>query len=123
MASAWQGDLFKPGPGSSAQGRLAFRPVNRARRRNEEARSIAAWLLPIAALAIVVALGFVSLRLRHTDIGYRLATLREVILHLENERRDLARLIAEAEATKPLEQAARDLGMVPPTLTGEAPLR
>jgi hypothetical protein len=122
MASApWQGELFKHAPG--AQGRLAFRPVNSARRSREEARSVASGLLPLAALFIVIALGFVWMRIRYTEIAYRQATLREVVVQLESEHRDLASAVAAAESPAQLEQAARGLGMVPPTLVNERPLR
>lgn len=122
MATApWQGDLFKNTPG--AQGRLAFRPMNSARRSRQEARSMAGGLLPLAILFVAIALGFVWMRIRYTEIAYRQATLREVVIQLENERRDLAMMASAAEAPAQLEQSARRLGMVPPTLVNERPLR
>jgi hypothetical protein len=122
MATApWQGDLFKHAPGT--QGRLAFRPVNSARRSRDEARSMVGGLLPVALLFMAIALGFVWMRIRYTETAYRQATLREVVVHLENERRDLAMSVAAAESPAQLEEAARRLGMVPPTLVNERPLR
>lgn len=123
MASTWQGDLFKHGRRVPSQGRLAFRPVNSASRRNREARSLATWLLPVAALAVVLSLGLVAVRIHLTEVGYRLATMSDVIQQLEHERRELAQAVAVAEATEALEKAGRDLGMVPPTLAMEVPLR
>ena len=119
--SPWQGDLFKNAPGT--QGRLAFRPTNSARHSRDEARSLAGGLLPLALLFIGIALGFVWLRIRYTETAYRQATLREVVVQLENEKRDLAMAAAAAESPAELEQAARRLGMVPPTLVNERPLR
>ena len=123
MASTRQGDLFKHGPSAHAQGRPAFRPVNSARRSREEARSFAGGVLPLAALAVAIALGFVWMRIQYTEIGYRLATMRQVVVQLENERRDLAMAVAAAEAPAQLEEAGRKLGMIPPTLVNEVPLR
>jgi hypothetical protein len=119
--SPWQGDLFKHGP--VAQGRLVFRPTNSARRSREEARSMAGGLLPFALLFLAIALGFVWMRIRSTEVAYRQATLREVIVQLENERRDLTMAVAAAESAAELEQAARRLGMMPPSLVNERPLR
>lgn len=122
MATApWQGDLFKNTSGT--QGRLAFRPVNSARHSRDEARSLAGGLLPLALLFIVIALGFVWMRIRYTETAYRQATLREIVVQLENERRDLASAAAAAESPAQLEDAGRRLGMVPPTLVNERPLR
>jgi len=117
-----QGDLFKHSNGT--QGRLAFRPVNSARRSRDEARSMArGLLLPLAAVFVVIALGFVWMRIRYTETAYRQATLREIVVQLENERRDLSMAVAAAESPAQLEQSARNLGMVPPTLINQRPLR
>lgn len=123
MAAQRQGDLFRYLPGSPSQGRLAFRTLNSARRSREEARSVAGGLLPFAVLFIALALGLVWMRLRYTEIAYQKATLRQVIMHLEEERRDLVSATAAAEAPAELERAARGLGMVPPRLAPEVPLR
>ena len=123
MASTRQGDLFKHLPSAHAPGRPAFRPVNSARRSREEARSFAGGMLPLAVLAVAIALGFVWMRIQYTEIGYRLATMRQVVVQLENERRDLAMAVAAAEAPAQLEEAGRKLGMIPPTLVNEVPLR
>ena len=80
-------------------------------------------LLPLAVLFIAIALGFVWMRIRYTEIAYRQATLREIVEQLENERRDLAMTAAAAESPAQLEQSARALGMVPPTLINERPLK
>jgi hypothetical protein len=122
MATSRQGDLFRH-PSAPAQARFTFRPVNSARRSRDEARSMAGGLLPLAIVLVAVALGLVWMRLRYTEIAYRLATLRQVIVGLEDDRRDLAVAVAAAEAPAELERAARDLGMVPPTVAAELPLR
>jgi hypothetical protein len=123
MASSWHSDRSRHTPHAQAQGRLAFRPVNSARRSREDVRSAAGRLLPFAVLAVTVGLGFVWIRIRYTETAYRLATLRQVVVQLENERRDLAMAVAAAESPAQLERAARELGLVPPTLTTEVPLR
>jgi len=120
-ARPWQGDLFKQAP--PLQGRLVLRPLNSARRSREEARSIAGSLLPFAMIFIFIALGFVWIRIRYTEIAYRQATLREVEVRLENEHRELITAVAATESQTELERAGRKLGMVAPALDSQRPLR
>ena len=105
------------------QGRLALRPLNSARRSREEARSVAGSLLPFAVIFIFIALGFVWIRIRYTEVAYRQAMLRDVLVRLENEHRELITQVAATESQTELERAGHKLGMMPPTLDNEKPLR
>src|SRR5262245_14407440 len=88
------------------------RPRNLTTARQTELFALVIWLALFVFLAVGVALGYVWLRLKVVDLGYRLSATRQVVEKLENERRELSGRLAALEAPDRIEQAAHRLGMV-----------
>jgi len=84
--------------------------------------ALVTWLAVFVVLAVGIALGYVWLRLKVVDLGYRLSATRQVVQKLENEQRDLAGRLAALDAPKRIEEAARRYGMVRPEKGQEAVL-
>ena len=75
-------------------------------------RALVTWMVLVVACGVVIALGYVWLRIRVFDLGYRLATTRQIIERLEQEGRALTVEIAALSAPGRIETEARTrLGM------------
>lgn len=97
---------------ASASSRSAIAEV-RGRMRAQE-RRVASRLVLGAALALVVALLLVWVRLQVVHTGYDLSTARRLERRLEREQRELTLEIATLTSPRRLELLARRLGMQPP---------
>jgi cell division protein FtsL len=104
----------KGGDSRDFQASLAWlRPANIAAASNAELRALIAWLAVCVALGVAIALTHVWLRLKVTDLGYRLSATQHVIEKLENEGRELTAQEARLDAPDRLEDVARvRLGML-----------
>ena len=100
-----------------------FRPANIASAKSSEVQALIAWLGFFVALAVLIALGHVWLRLKVVDLGYRLLVTRQLIEKLEQESHELTIDAATLEAPGRLEEVARArLGMTRPEKGQEAML-
>jgi len=114
-------------PSSTRHGNLSGslasgRPRNMTTAKQAELFALVTWLAVFVVLAVGIALGYVWLRLKVVDLGYRLSATRQVVQKLENEQRDLAGRLAALDAPKRIEEAARRYGMVRPEKGQEAVL-
>jgi len=100
-----------------------FRPANIASATSAELRALIVWLACFVLVGVGIGLGHVWLRLKVTDIGYRLSATRQVVERLEQEGNELTMEVARLDAPGRLEEAARmRLGMVQPEKNQEAVL-
>lgn len=77
-----------------------------------ETRALVLWSGAVGFLAVVLLLGYVLVRIRVDQAGYRLSVTRQLVERLEREGRDLAVRAAAADAPGKLEvMAAERLGM------------
>ncbi len=98
-----------------------LRPVNIAASATAEARALFTGLAIFVALGVAIALAYVWLRLKVTDLGYVLSSTHQVIQKLECERQELTAEVARLDAPDRLEEAARiRLGMTHPQRGQEA---
>jgi cell division protein FtsL len=100
-----------------------LRPANIAAATNAELRALIAWLAIFVVLGVAIALAYVWLRLKVTDLGYALSTTHQVIQKLEGERQELTAEVARLDTPDRLEATARvRLGMMRPQRGQEAVL-
>jgi cell division protein FtsL len=100
-----------------------FRPANIASATSAELRVLIIWLACFVLIGVGIGLGHVWLRLKVTDIGYRLSATRQVVERLEREANELTMEVARLDAPGRLEEAAGvRLGMVQPEKNQEAVL-
>jgi cell division protein FtsL len=100
-----------------------LRPTNIASVRSAELRALITWLGVFVALGVIIALGYVWLRLRVVDVGYRLVTTRQLLEKLQQEQHELTVEAARLDAPSRLEKVARGrLGMTRPEKGQEAVL-
>ena len=100
-----------------------LRPANIASANSAELHALIAWLAALVALAVVIALGHVWLRLKVVDLGYGLSATRQAIEKLEREGHELTVEAASLDAPGRLEECARlRLGMTRPEKGAEAAL-
>jgi len=100
-----------------------FRPANVTSATRAEVRALIAWLACCVLIGVGIGLGHVWLRLKVTDIGYRLSATRQVVERLQQESNELTMEVARLEAPGRLEEAVRTrLGMVSPEKNQEAVL-
>jgi cell division protein FtsL len=113
-----------PPSGKEARESAAWlRPTNIASVRSAELRALITWLGVFVALGVVIALGYVWLRLRVVDVGYRLVTTRQLLEKLQQEQHELTVEAARLDAPRRLEEVARGrLGMTRPEKGQEAVL-
>ena len=106
------------------QGSLAWRsPTNVTSATSAELRALVTWLAVFVAIGVVIALGYVWLRLKVVDLGYRLGTTRQVVERLKQEGDELTLEVAALTAPRRLDEVARaHLGMVRPEKGQEAVL-
>ena len=89
-----------------------LRPANIAAATSAELRALFTWLAIFVSLGVAIALAYVWLRLKVTDIGYALSTTHQVIQKLESDGHELTAEVARLEAPDRLEEVARaHLGM------------
>jgi cell division protein FtsL len=100
-----------------------LRPTNIASVRSAELRALIAWLGLFVGLGVLIALGYVWLRLRVVDLGYRSVTTRQLLEKLQQEQHELTVEAARLDAPSRLEEVARGrLGMTRPEKGQEAVL-
>jgi hypothetical protein len=89
-----------------------WRPENVPVAARAEARALTVWCGAVGVLAVILLLGYVLVRIRVDQAGYRLSVTRQLVERLEREGRDLAVRAAAADAPGKLEVlAAERLGM------------
>ncbi len=98
-------------------------PTNVAAATSAELRALMTWLAVFVATGVLIALGYVWLRLKVVDLGYRLGTTRQVVERLKQEGDELTLEAAALTAPRRLDEVARThLGMVRPEKGQEAVL-
>jgi hypothetical protein len=86
-------------------------------------RSLSVWCVVVGLLSVILLLGYVWVRLKVVEAGYRLAATRQLVEVLEEEARELDVRAAAAEAEGRLqEMAGVRLGMREPTRQEQEPL-
>lgn len=92
-----------------------LRPANNAAASSVEVRALVTWLVLFAIASVTIELAHVWLRLKVTDLGYRLSTTQRVIQKLQSEGHELTAEVARLNASDRLEEVARvRLGMARP---------
>jgi cell division protein FtsL len=100
------------------------RPANINAATTSQLRALIAWLAVFVALAVVIGLGHVWLRLKVVELGYRLSATHQLIEKLELEGHELTLEAARLDAPGRLEEVARlRLGMTRPEKGQEVVLR
>jgi hypothetical protein len=91
------------------------RPPNVRAAVSAEGRSLIVWGVVLGAIGIGLLLGYVWVRLKVVEAGYRLSVTRQLVEVLEREERELRVRAAAADSAARLEEfAATRLGMRPP---------
>ncbi len=102
---------------------VRWRPANIPIAVSAELRALAAWIGLFVFASVLVALGYVWVRLKVVDVGYRLSVTRQVVERLEQEGQELAVQAAVTDTPGRLEEEARRrLGLRPPERGEEATL-
>jgi hypothetical protein len=83
-----------------------WRPANIPFAVSAELRALATWIGLFVLAGVLVALGYVWVRLKVVDVGYRLSATRQLVERLEQEGQELAVEAAAADTPGRLEQAA-----------------
>jgi len=100
-----------------------WRPENVPIAVRAETRALMVWCGAVGVLAVILLLGYVLVRIRVDQAGYRLSVTRQLVERLEREGRDLAVRAAAADAPGKLEAlAAERLGMRRPARDEEGRL-
>jgi len=100
-----------------------WRPENVPVAVRAETRALMVWCGAVGVLAVILLLGYVLVRIRVDQAGYRLSVTRQLVERLEREGRDLAVRAAAADAPGKLEAlAAERLGMRRPARDEEGRL-
>jgi cell division protein FtsL len=85
--------------------------------------SLSVWGVVVGLLSVILLLGYVWVRLKVVEAGYRLAATRQLVEVLEEEGRELDVRAAAAETEARLQELARvRLGMREPTRQEQEPL-
>jgi hypothetical protein len=109
-----------PTPAADPGGR---RPENVRSSVSAELRRLMAWGVLLGVIGIGLLLGYVWVRLKVTEAGYRLSVTRQLVEVLEREERELRVRAAAADSAARLEElAVSRLGMRPPARGEEAVL-
>jgi hypothetical protein len=86
-------------------------------------RSLSVWGVVVGLLSVILLLGYVWVRLKVVEAGYRLAATRQLVEVLEEEGRELEVRAAAAEAEGRLQDlASARLGMREPMRQEQEPL-
>lgn len=89
-----------------------WRPANIPFAASAELRALAAWIALFVFASVLVALGYVWVRLKVVDVGYRLSVTRQLVERLEQEGQELAVEAAATDTPGRLEEEAqRRLGL------------
>jgi cell division protein FtsL len=81
------------------------------------------WVSLLSTVGVLVLLGYVWVRLKVVEAGYRLSATRQLVERLELEGRELMARVAAADAPARLEELAHSrLGMRRPRIGEEARL-
>jgi cell division protein FtsL len=100
-----------------------WRPANIPFAVRAELRSLVVWGGLLGVIGVLFALGYVWVRLKVVEAGYRLSATRQLVERLEVEGRELAVRAAAADAHERLEELAQvRLGMHRPVRGEEASL-
>lgn len=117
----------RPAIGSVGRGGAAvaehagWRPANVPITVSAELRALMAWAALVGVLGVCLMLGYVWVRLKVVEAGYRLSATRQLVERLEEEGRELAVRAAAADAAGHIQAlAAARLGMRPPARAEEA---
>ncbi len=84
-----------------------WRPPNVPLTVKAELRALTEWLIALTVCAVIIALGYVWVRLQVVEAGYELSATRQLVERLEAEGRELAVRAAAAAAPGRLETLAR----------------
>lgn len=88
-----------------------------------ELSSLLVWGIVVGLLSVFLLLGYVWVRLKVVEAGYRLAATRQLVEVLEEEGRELEVRAAAADAEGRLQEMARiRIGMREPTRQEQEPL-
>jgi hypothetical protein len=102
-------------PSSARGAELAWRPANVPFSVGAELRALVVWGALVGGLSVFLLLGYVWMRLKVVEAGYRLSATRQLVERLELEGRELMVRAAASDATGRLEElAATRLGMRSP---------
>ncbi|HVN87751.1 MAG TPA: hypothetical protein VMW17_23180 [Candidatus Binatia bacterium] len=82
-------------------------PTNTSAAANAATRALASWIGLFGFAGVLVALGYVWVRLMVVDVGYRLSATRQLVERLEQEGRELAVEAAAADTPGRLEHEAQ----------------
>jgi hypothetical protein len=93
---------------------LPWQPANVPFSVSAELRALVAWGALLGVLGVLLLLGYVWVRLKVVEAGYRLSATRQLVERLELEGRELSVRAAASDATGHLEELAARLGMRPP---------
>jgi len=100
-----------------------WRPANVPLSVKAQLRALSGWLSALTLCAVIIALGYVWVRLQVVEAGYELSATRQLVERLEAEGRELAVRAAAAAAPARLETLAETrLGMRRPQRGEEANL-
>lgn len=100
-----------------------WRPINISAAASAEVRALATWVSFFVFAGVLIALGYVWVRLMVVEVGYRLSATRQLVERLEQEGRELAVEAAAADTPGRLEQEAHSrLGLDRPTRGQDAGL-
>jgi len=101
----------------------SWRPANVPLLVKAQLRALTEWLIALTVCAVIIALGYVWVRLQVVQAGYDLSATRQLVERLEAEGRELAVRAAAAAAPARLEALAQTrLGMRRPQRDEEASL-
>lgn len=84
-----------------------WRPANVPFAVSAEVKGLATWIGVLVLAGVLVALGYVWVRLRVVEIGYRLSAVQQLVGRLEQEAKELAVEAAAADTPGRLEEEAR----------------
>jgi cell division protein FtsL len=108
---------------TSGQAPRTWRPSNIRFAARAEDRALVVSIAVIGCLTVLLLLGYVLVRIKVVEAGYRLSVTRQLVVRLEREGRELAVRAAAADAPGRLESmAAERLGMRPPQRDEEGQL-
>lgn len=109
--------------GSLVVRHLGRRPANVSFAVQAETRTLMVWGGCLGLACVLIALGYVWVRIKAVEAGYRLSATRQLVERLEQEGRELAVQVAAADTLVRLQDlAASRLGMHRPERGEEAML-
>ena len=108
---------------AAAAEHAGWRPANVPFTVSAELRALMVWAALVGVLGVCLMLGYVWVRLKVVEAGYRLSATRQLVERLEQEGRELVVRAAAADAAGHVQElAATRLGMRLPARTEEETL-